>query len=160
VSDLWLLDAELPPDLGWIEPGFAVGGRPYSPQRSAVCALGIDVIVTVETPLANEVATWADLGVETVVLPTRDFEAIPFERFEAVTEVVLAKLAAQRTVLLHCLAGVNRAPTFATAILCQRDGLTIEAALNRVRLARPRAAPTIDELASLRSWLALPGRHP
>lgn len=160
MSDFWLLDAELPPDLAWIEPGFAIGGRPYALQRPAVRALGIDVIVTVETPLPNEVAIWAGLGVETVMLPTRDFEAIPFERFDVVTVAVLARLAAQRTVLLHCLSGVNRAPTFATAILCQRDGLTIEAALDRVRTARPQAAPTTAELASLRSWLALVDRQP
>ena len=117
------------------------------------------MIVTVETPLPNEVASWTELGVETVVLPTRDFDAIPFERFEAVSDAVLARLAAQRTVLLHCLAGVNRAPTLATAILCRRDGLTVEAALDRVRAARPQAAPTTAELTSLRTWLALVDRQ-
>jgi predicted protein tyrosine phosphatase len=159
LSDFWLLDAELPPDLAWIEPSFAIGGRPYPPQREAVRALGIDAIVTVETPLPNEASTWAELGVATVALATQDFEAIPFERFEVVTATVLAWLEARRTVLLHCLSGVNRAPTFAIALLCHRDGLSVDAALDRVRTARPQAAPTAPELASLRSWLALDGRQ-
>jgi protein-tyrosine phosphatase len=154
VSEYLLLDERLPPDLNWIEPGFALGGRPYAAQRPAVRELGIQTIVTVHTPLPDEVATWTELGLETFVLPTRDYVAIPFERFEAVTSTVLASLAAARSVLLHCLSGVNRAPTFALAVLCRRDGLSVEEALGRLRVIRPRVAPTMEELDSLRSWLA------
>ena len=158
MSDYWLLDDRLPPDLNWIEPGFALGGRPYPAQRPAVQELGIQTIVTVETPLPDEVAIWAALGIETLVLPTRDYVAIPFERFEAVSEAVLSRLSVQRSVLLHCLSGVNRAPTFALAILCLRDRVPVDVALSRLRSVRPRVDPTPEELTSLRGWLAETGR--
>src|SRR5712691_6459576 len=147
--DLWEDVAHLPPDVDWVEPGLALGGRPYAAQRAAIKALGIEVVIMVEPPLDGEVEAWAELGVETVVLPTRDWTAIPAERFDAVVAAVMAHRAAGRTVLLHCLAGVNRSPTFACAILCQRDGLSIKEALARVRDARRAASPTFEQLASL-----------
>lgn len=151
--------AQLPPDIAWIEPGFAIGGRPFAAQRPAVGALGIETVVTVEAPLEHESDDWAELGVEVVALPTRDWVSIPAERFEAVVGVVLERRAAGRTVLLHCLAGVNRATTFAAAVLCHRDGLSVEEAIERVRAVRPSAAPTPEQVASLGEWVARRGRQ-
>jgi protein-tyrosine phosphatase len=68
-------------------------------------------------------------------------------------EAVLSRRAAGRSVLLHCLAGVNRAPTVAAAVLCRRDGVSVADALARVRASRPAAAPTPEQVASLRAWL-------
>ena len=148
--------ARLPPDIAWIEPGFAIGGRPFADQRAAVRELGVETVIAVESPLENEVKAWAVLGVEVVALPTRDWVAIPAERFDAVVQTVLERRAAGRTVLLHCLAGINRAATFAAAVLCRRDGLSVQEAVDRVREVRPNAAPTPEQLGSLRDWL----RHP
>ena len=151
--DPWHGVARLPPDVAWIEPGFAIGGRPFAAQRPAVRALGIETVVTVESTLENEADAWTELGVEVVALPTRDWVAIPAERFDAVVQTVLERRAAGRTVLLHCLAGINRAATFAAAVLCRRDGLDMQEAVDRVRAVRPNAAPTPEQLASLRDWL-------
>ena len=154
IPDSWQGVARLPPDVAWIEPGFAIGGRPFAAQRAAVRALGIETVVTVESPLEDEAAGWNELGVEVVALPTRDWVGIPAERFEAVVSTVLDRRAAGRAVLLHCLAGVNRAATFAVAVLCRRDGLGVEEAIDRVRAVRPNSAPTPEQGASLREWLA------
>lgn len=152
-NDRWQGVARLPPDVAWIEPGFAIGGRPFAAQRAAVRALGIETVVTVESPIEREAAGWEELGVELVALPTRDWVGIPAERFEAVVSAVLERRAAGRTVLLHCLAGVNRAATLAAAVLCRRDRLSVEEAIDRVRAVRPSAAPTPEQVASLREWL-------
>jgi protein-tyrosine phosphatase len=122
--------------------------------------LGIETVITVERPLDNEAAAWTDLGVEVVSLPTRDWVAIPADRFDAVVDAVLERRAAGRTVLLHCLAGINRSATFAAAVLCRRDGLGVDEAIDRVRSARPNAAPTPEQVASLQEWLRRRGADP
>jgi predicted protein tyrosine phosphatase len=141
------------PDLAWIEPGFAIGSSPYSEQREAISEAGIRVVVTVHDADEQAAAAWAELGVEVISIPTRDWIAIPSATFERVVEIITDCLAQDRPVLLHCLAGVNRAPTLAAAVLCRRHGLTPEAAIEAVRQARPVASPTPEQAASLRAWL-------
>ena len=141
------------PDLAWIEPGFAIGSRPYVPERAAIVAAGIEAVVALHEPGEGEAEAWRALGVDFEVVPTPDWVAIPRSCFNAAVEAVLRRRAAGQTVLLHCLAGVNRAPTVAAAVLCRRDGLSVGEALARVRAARPAAAPTPEQVASLRAWL-------
>ena len=143
-----------PPDLAWIEPGFAIGSRPYAEQRTAIRELGVQTVIALHPPGAYEADEWAGLGIEFVTLPTEDWVAIPADRFTAVVDEVLARRAAGQSLLLHCLAGVNRAPTFAAAVLCRRDGLSAEEAVARVRAARPAASPTPEQMASLQHWLS------
>ena len=150
---LWRRVARIPPDIAWIEPGFAIGSRPFADQRPAIRALGIDTVIAVHDPEPGEVEAWEALGVELIAFPTVDWVAIPADRFGTVVEAVLAQLAAGRSVLLHCLAGINRAPTLAAAVLCRRDGLSVDEALARVRAVRPAASPTPEQLASLREWV-------
>jgi predicted protein tyrosine phosphatase len=140
-------------DLAWIEPGFAIGSRPYVLERAAIAAAGVQAIVALHAPAPGEAEAWRDLGVEFEVVETPDWVAIPIACFSAAVEAVLRRRAAGQSVLLHCLAGVNRAPTVAAAVLCRRDGLSADEALARVRAARPAAAPTPEQVASLRAWL-------
>ena len=142
------------PDLAWIEPGFAIGSRPYVLEREAVAEAGIESIVALHEPAPGEVEAWHELGIACEVVPTPDWVPIPRSCFTAAVEAVLRERALGRTVLLHCLAGVNRAPTVAAAVLCRRDDLAVDEALARVRRARPVAAPTPEQVASLRAWLA------
>lgn len=145
------------PDVAWIEPGFAIGSRPYVLEREAVAATGVQAVVALHESAPGEEEAWRRLGVEFEVVPTPDWVAIPRACFQRAVEAVLRRRAAGQSVLLHCLAGVNRAPTVAAAVLCRRDGLSVGDALARVRAARPVAAPTPEQVASLRAWLRQPG---
>ena len=140
-------------DLAWIEPGFAIGSRPYVPERRQIAAAGIEAIVALHEPAEGEADAWRKLGIDFEVIPTPDWVAIPRACFTSAVEAVLRRRARGQSVLLHCLAGVNRAPTVAAAVLCRRDGLSVGEALARVRAARPAAAPTPEQVASLRAWL-------
>ena len=140
-------------DLAWIEPGFAIGSRPYVPERVAIANSGVDAVVALHEPGEGEPEAWQALGIEYEVIPTPDWVAIPGRCFSSAVEAVLKRRAAGQSVLLHCLAGVNRAPTVAAAVLCRRDGVSVGEALARVRKARPAAAPTPEQVASLRTWL-------
>lgn len=140
------------PDIAWIEPGFALGCRPFAAQRAAIRELGIDAVVTVHEPSDDEHAAWHELGVEHHAFPTRDQVQIPARQLNQVARAVLHARQQGKTVLLHCLAGINRAPTYAAAVLRLRDGLDADEAVRRVRAQRPNASPTPEQLQSLRDW--------
>jgi len=144
-----------PPDIVWIEPGFALGSRPYDHQRQAIAKIGIQVIVALHEPAQGETEVWRLLGVRLVPVPTPDWIGIPFIGFDRVVAVICTCLERDQPVLLHCLAGLNRAPSFAAAVLCRRQGMDVDSALATVQRVRPAARPTPEQEKSLRQWHAL-----
>src|ERR687886_1471980 len=76
------------PDLAWIEPGFAIGSRPYVLERAAIAAAGVQAIVALHAPAPGEAEAWRDLGVEFEVVETPDWVAIPIACFSAAVEAV------------------------------------------------------------------------
>ena len=143
------------PDLAWVEPGFALGSRPYAHQRNAIVDLGIRKVVTLQEPEPSETEDWQGLGVAFVRIPTPDWVEIPAAVFDRAVEVVSACLQSNRPVLLHCLAGLNRAPTVAAAILCRTRAIDVAAALAAVQRARPAARPTPQQEKSLQLWFSM-----
>lgn len=139
----------------WIEPGFALGSRPYAHQRGAISRLGIRVVVALDDPDERETKAWQDCGVRLVLVPTQDWVEIPAANFDRVVEVVSACLRSATPVLLHCLAGINRAPAFAAAVLCHARKISADAALAFVKRARAAAKPTPEQEKSLRLWVKM-----
>lgn len=66
---------------------------------------------------------------------------------------VTERLLAGQRVLVHCVAGMNRSATICCAVLMLLEGLTAEAALERVRRHHPWARPDASHWLKLR-WLA------
>jgi hypothetical protein len=147
--------SSLKPDLVWIEPGFALGSKPYDYQRGAVSQIGIRAVVALHEPEAGEGEAWQVHGVRFYCVPTRDWVQISVSRFDRVVEIVSACLNAGTPVLLHCLAGINRAPTFVAAVLCQTLGMNVDKALAVVKSRRAAAKPTSEQEKSLRVWYQL-----
>lgn len=142
-------------DLVWVEPGFALGSRPYAHQRKAVSQLGVRVVVALHEASERESEAWRAHGVRLVPVPTPDWVEIPIVGFDRIVEVVSTCLDAGAPVLLHCLAGINRAPTAAAAVLCHRRKMDVDVALGAVRQIRVAAKPTPEQTLSLRSWVNL-----
>lgn len=142
-------------DIVWIEPGFALGSRPYAYQQYAIAQLGIRVVVALHEPAEGEVGGWQTHGIRFVLVPTRDWVEIPVANFDRVVAVVSSCLNTATPILLHCLAGINRAPTFAAAVLCHARGMTVDTALAVVTRARVAAKPTPEQEISLRLWYSL-----
>jgi len=140
------------PDLVWVVPGFALGSRPYAHQRSAIIALGVRTVLTLQEPEPFETEDWQALGVTFIRVPTPDWVEIPVAVFDRAVEVVGTCLQSNDPILLHCLAGLNRAPTVAAAVLCRTRTMGVEAALAAVKRARPAARPTPEQEKSLRLW--------
>ncbi|MEW6674165.1 MAG: dual specificity protein phosphatase [Thermodesulfobacteriota bacterium] len=144
-----------PPDIVWIAPGFALGSRPYDSQRPAIARLGIRTVVSLHEPAPGETEDWQALGVRLITVATPDWIEIPILNFDRVVEEVCTSLRTEQPVLLHCLAGLNRAPTLAAAVVCRLYETDVDAALAAVHHARPAARPTPEQEKSLRQWHAL-----
>ena len=147
--------SSLKPDLVWVEPGFALGSKPYAYQRKAVSQRGIRAVVALQESAEGEAASWQAYGVRFYWIPTCDWVQIPITHFDRVVEVVSAHLDSATPVLLHCLAGINRAPTFAAAVLCHIRGMSVDQALAAVKCVRTNAKPTPEQENSLRAWYRL-----
>ncbi|HEY5730156.1 MAG TPA: dual specificity protein phosphatase [Anaerolineales bacterium] len=68
------------------------------------------------------------------------------------TNWVIERLKKNESVLIHCVAGMNRSTTITCAVLMQLEGLTAEQALERVYETHPWAKPDSHHWLILR-WL-------
>jgi hypothetical protein len=66
---------------------------------------------------------------------------------------VIERLEAGQRVLVHCVGGMNRSTSICCAVLILLEGLTAEAALERVRVHHPWGRPDATHWLALR-WLA------
>jgi hypothetical protein len=148
-GDSW---SQSTPDFGWVETGFAIGSRPYAQQRKTIAELGIRVVVALHEPTLGDAEVWQAYGVQFIQAPTQDWVAIPAASFDRVVEIVSSCLQSATPVLLHCYAGLNRAPTYAAAVLCHARRMDVDTALAIVGRARPAARPTPEQEKSLREW--------
>ncbi|EKX54758.1 hypothetical protein GUITHDRAFT_149854, partial [Guillardia theta CCMP2712] len=74
-----------------------------------------------------------------------------FQRLPSLCEHIEAS-AKKGGILVSCFQGKSRSAAVITAYLMQRDGLSLEQALELVRAARPRAQPNLGFIADLRRW--------
>jgi protein-tyrosine phosphatase len=65
---------------------------------------------------------------------------------------VIERLEQNQRVLVHCVAGMNRSVTIGCAVLMLLEGLSAQAALERVRQHHPWARPDSHHWLALR-WL-------
>lgn len=85
--------------------------------------------------------------------PVPDLSAPPVDEAAALVERLVDLLAAGRTVLAHCGAGIGRAGTVAAAVLVAR-GATVEDAVAVVAASRPMAGPEAGAQSELLHALA------
>ncbi len=83
-----------------------------------------------------------------------------WEALAADTHGVVALVRAGRTVLIHCMAGVNRSATLTCAVLMAVEGIGADAALRRVQRFHQPARPEERHWQALRQLeLALAAAH-
>lgn len=78
-------------------------------------------------------------GCETLALEVEDGAPIPPEVLRAGVDFVAAARCAGRRCLVVCGAGISRSVAFATAALCEAEGLGLLAAAAEVRRGNPDA---------------------
>jgi protein-tyrosine phosphatase len=125
-------------DLTWVTPRIGVGGGIWTGANMAkVAAAGITHIIDMQvefddTPLA------APYGI--AVFWNRvddDFQPKPIEVFQPAIEFALAALEhSEHKLLIHCAAGVHRAPMMALALL-RVQGWELQEAMELMEDKRP-----------------------
>lgn len=127
-----------------IIPGLWIGSAPSSLQVAALVSAGIDAVVDLRAEDDAVRAGWPD-GVTVEIVPLVDHRTPSLEALRAAAAAVSELMGAGRTVLVHCHAGVERAPTVACAALVLQ-GWRLEDAYRRITERRDSAAPTDAQL--------------
>lgn len=131
-----------------VVPGLWIGSAPAPGQARQLASGGIDAVVDLRAERDPGRATlWPD-GVTVLFVPLEDHGTPSADELHDAGSIVAGLMGDGGTVLVHCHAGVERAPTVACAALVLQ-GWPLEQAYQRVVQARPSALPTDGQLAAL-----------
>ncbi len=104
-----------------------------------------------------EYVAWleANAGRRAHWFPIPDLSAPPIDQARTIVAAMSAALDAGRSLIVHCGAGIGRAPTMSIATLLSR-GYQLETLLEAVGEARPMAGPETGDQQELLAELAGP----
>jgi protein-tyrosine phosphatase len=139
-------------DTWWIdEPRLLGSANPSFADLVALRAEGFSVVVSLldedEQRPYYDPARASALGYARYNIPIEDFGTPTVEQLLEFVRLVRG-LPEDRKIVVHCYAGIGRTGTFAAAYWIAK-GLTVDEALNTVRLARPEAVQTPRQRAVL-----------
>lgn len=139
-------------DAAEIVPGLWVGSAPSAAQAATLVERGIDAVVDLRAEEDAQPVTWP-AGVIVASAELRDHGTPTVAQLCGAAAMVRTLMGNGRTVLVHCHAGVERAPTVACGVLVLQ-GWRLEEAYSRVSERRAQALPTDGQLAALRALAA------
>ncbi len=125
-------------DMTWVTGRIAVGGGIWTAETMAkVAHEGVTHIIDMQLEF-DDTALAEPFGIEVLWNAIDDdFQPKPPEVFQRGVEFALAALDDDGTkLLIHCAAGIHRAPMMALAVLTSL-GWTIEAAMQLIETKRP-----------------------
>jgi protein tyrosine phosphatase (PTP) superfamily phosphohydrolase (DUF442 family) len=135
-------------DISWVTETLAVGSR-FQPEDVARLAhSGFQAVVDVRAEACDDRDLMARHGIALLHLPTPDAHALSGADLRVGVEWIRAQMDEGRKVLVHCTAGVGRAPLLTCAVLTSM-GYSARDAMDLVRKRRWRAAPNDRQLAAL-----------
>lgn len=77
------------------------------------------------------------IGMKNIHIGLKDDNDLDIEKdLSHVTALVLDHLAANKVVMLHCQAGINRSPSFALAIVCKYLNISVEEGIQFINSKR------------------------
>ena len=146
-----------PPEMATIVPGLLVGEYPRLEDVEALCReRGVSAVLSLQDEhdlwdkglsLGELEAAYRRRGVVFRRVPIVDMnERDLSERLPEAVDALHELASAGHTVLLHCNAGVNRAPSVAIAYLCSHRGMTLDEAFDLVKERRGYCLPYMTPL--------------
>lgn len=147
-----------PPDVVEVIPGLLIGSAPNARAVRSLVRLGVTHVVDL-TENGVSTGAWPD-GVLVERYPLVEYQAPALSALEAVGARVATDVGQGHIVLVHCRAGVQRAPMVACATLV-RLGWPLADAVRLVRQRRTIADLSEAQLAVLTALSACrPGPSP
>ncbi len=103
-------------------------------------------------------SAFASAGIEEQRVGLTDYGGLPPAELEVAVRAVASWLDEGKTSYVHCRAGWQRSAAVAAGVIAVREGVDIDAALDRVQRRKPTADPLPHQREDLRRWWA--GRTP
>jgi predicted protein tyrosine phosphatase len=122
-----------------------VSGFPIASNKATVKKHNINAMLQLFEPIKMA-------GVETLYLRVEDGINISPETIKQGVEFVLKQHKKGKKILITCGAGVSRSVTFATAVLKEVEGLSLEAAYRDIRTHHKQALPDHLHWDALRAY--------
>ncbi|MEJ1160946.1 protein-tyrosine phosphatase family protein [Prosthecomicrobium sp. N25] len=148
--------ADWVPNLTWITPRLAVGGR-FPMERAGDLARhhGLRALVDLRLEACDDAAVLAGHGLAFLHLPTEDHAAVGQAGLDEGVRFANDHLDRGGRVLVHCEHGIGRSATLALCVLVSRGAAPLDAlelAKSRRPLVSPSPAQYEDWIAWLRRW--------
>lgn len=139
----------------WVDAGLVLGStNPTNEELERLRAEGFNILVSFldenQQPLRYDAKRTQELGYVRHSIPIRDFQAPTIVQLLEFTQLV-ESLPPDCKMLIHCEGGTGRTGTMAAAYWIAK-GITADAAIERIRKARPDAVETSDQEAVLREF--------
>jgi len=137
-------------NMSQVAPLLFVGGQFRPSQWPDIYRLGVRAVLSLQAE--HEDRFDGPPPERTLRLLVTDFHAPSLSQLSEGVAFITAAHASGMAVLVHCHAGVGRAPLMAAAYMISHHGMSYHAALVRVRAARPIVAPNLRQIARLREY--------
>jgi len=126
-----------------------IGGATIAAHEEGLRGLKVSAIVNATNLVMDNFPTWIRYF-RVPVLDEEDEDILTW--LPETTAFIQAKILSQKTVLVHCQAGVSRSATVVCAYLMRYGGLTMEEALDHTSACRPCVCPNIGFITQLQRF--------
>lgn len=108
-----------------------------------------------------EYVLWLESSGSATWFPVGDLDFVSVDEISDLLDSIAHRLHSGQSIIAHCAAGRGRAGTLAVAI-CLHLGMSLDSALDHVRLHRPGAGPEVGAQTNfVESWSqVVKSRHP
>jgi protein-tyrosine phosphatase len=139
------------PKMVWITPALAQGPRFTRAQVGALARNGINSVLDVRKEARDDEELLARHGLRLCHVPMTDRAPPTQKQLKQAVDWVMAELANDRKVFIHCQSGVGRSVCVACAVLL-RMGYNLSQAYDAVRRKRPEASISEKQVKSLQRY--------
>ena len=151
LGSLPLLRRFRPYRLYWLTPRLAIAREPKAKHWRKIKAAGIEAVLDLREEACGAVERATAKGITYLWSPIKEYTAPTETDLERAATWVRDRLREDRTVMVHCRAGLGRSPLIASAALIL-DGVPLAVVQEALRRCRPTAILTESQAALLRGF--------